>query len=778
MSSVAKSKSMTESSKFYTNLLPPSTNLSNNECYYKSAELSKESIERNKGDHYTGDDPNPHPCLCENALGWDLKSCSRCYKDRGPERLAEEQRHKEKAQEEDRLQAEIQPHADRIRNLGITTKALINFAYKHNCWLWPTYKVVRDIIVPATSETRCRYAELPELKGCFGPATIFMSHCWGSAFGDLIGAACHGASTNRIVWIDIFAVRQWPGNVADLDFRGVISRCDAVIVSTSPVDGLKEFQGDLDKLDAFLATDEGKAAKKATPFFRLWCIVEIAAAIKLEKEIVVKGGSVKSSHGRYEYDTKCIGDLMNNLVNMIDVDASECAVPADYVREMAVVRSLEGGSKGVNALVAGVVSGAIQSIANNILEIDAFVCNEPESFRALNIPFGCEGEQGESGESGEQGEQRILAWKVLQAACSGGRVEVVQELLSIWNVECEDTATTETTNVKRHWLKRLINDSIVLWHAASGGHVTTLELLLKVKDIDVNIQSCNGSSSFYQAAATSNLNIILVLLQQEGININLQTKDGCSPLFIASQRGCVDIVKRLLLEKNIQVNLSDENNQSPLFMATAESNIAIIKLLLDMKGIDINQVDVNGQTSLFMACFKNDIETVQLLLQVSDIDVNRSDNENNCTPLYLACDHTCVEIVQLLVAMKDIDVNTLEFPSGCSPLFTSVEKDCIEVVHILLNVETIDINLSNESNSTPLACACDNGNVAIACLLLKRIDIDIEVEDIYGDTGLDLAIDQHFKEIVLLFIVYYCQSYNFNTFFNSSLYCSKIRDRE
>jgi hypothetical protein len=59
---------------------------------------------------------------------------------------------------------------------------------------------------------------------------------------------------------------------------------------------------------------------------------------------------------------------------------------------MDVVHQLEGGSKGVNALVAGVVAGAIQSIANNILEINTFVCNKSESFIALNIPLGCEGE--------------------------------------------------------------------------------------------------------------------------------------------------------------------------------------------------------------------------------------------------------------------------------------------------------------------------------------------------------------------------------------------------
>ena len=60
----------------------------------------------------------------------------------------------------------------------------------------------------------------------------------------------------------------------------------------------------------------------------------------------------------YEYDTQCIGKLMENLQYMIDVDASECAVQKDYDREMDVVRRSKYGSKGVNALVAGVGSSS------------------------------------------------------------------------------------------------------------------------------------------------------------------------------------------------------------------------------------------------------------------------------------------------------------------------------------------------------------------------------------------------------------------------------------
>ena len=70
--------------------------------------------------------------------------------------------------------------------------------------------------------------------------------------------------------------------------------------------------------------------------------------------------------------TECVGYLMNNLQHMIDVEASECEVLEDYERELNVVRQSEGGSKGVNALVAGVVAGAISSIVFLLLFLLVF----------------------------------------------------------------------------------------------------------------------------------------------------------------------------------------------------------------------------------------------------------------------------------------------------------------------------------------------------------------------------------------------------------------------
>ena len=82
----------------------------------------------------------------------------------------------------------------------------------------PTWQVVRDIVRPATRARRCRYVEL--LSDGVGRARVFVSHTWGAPFEDLVAAVAHALNGDETVpvWVDILAVRQWPGNVADLVF--------------------------------------------------------------------------------------------------------------------------------------------------------------------------------------------------------------------------------------------------------------------------------------------------------------------------------------------------------------------------------------------------------------------------------------------------------------------------------------------------------------------------------------------------------------------------------
>ena len=88
---------------------------------------------------------------------------------------------------------------------------------------------------------------------------------------------------------------------------------------------------------------------------------------------------------------------------MIELLKSECAVRADYDREMKIVREMKDGNgiQYVNDTVSGVVVGSVPSLQYNVLANDAYMCGEKESFRELIINVG------------STGSERSLAMKVL-----------------------------------------------------------------------------------------------------------------------------------------------------------------------------------------------------------------------------------------------------------------------------------------------------------------------------------------------------------------------------
>ena len=87
----------------------------------------------------------------------------------------------------------------------------------------PTWQVVRDIVKPSTRHNRERFTELPGMEKFVQPAQVFVSHCWGAKWGTLVGAVVDCIPLTSYVWIDAFAVRQHPGNIADLDFSFCIA---------------------------------------------------------------------------------------------------------------------------------------------------------------------------------------------------------------------------------------------------------------------------------------------------------------------------------------------------------------------------------------------------------------------------------------------------------------------------------------------------------------------------------------------------------------------------
>ena len=747
------------------------------DLFVEAIQICQVAKEKNKYNHHKGKDTR---CHHDRVMGWNLRQCADCNNtDLGAARFAEEERQKMIAEDEDAQAALSHPHVDRLHGMGIRLDFLMYFSFAFNCWKMPTWQVVRDIIVPLTIATRCRFADLPWFVGSdyFGPADVFMSHCWGSTFGDLVAAACHGARSDRYVWIDIFAVRQWPGNGADLDFRGVIAQCKAFILSISTVEGLTKYfvGGSHERIAKWLATPAGVAAKKALPTFRLWCIVEIAAAIFRHLAVVVKGGCVRGKDGGniFVYDLEGADMMMQKLMYMINVAACECAVQADYDREMKVVREMQGGNgvQHVNDTVAGVIVGAAASIQFNVLEIDSYMCGEPESLRALTINVGA------------TEKEKFLAITVLDAACSSGRLDIVKELLQQWigveQTEQEDEEATEQNGIslssvsssstssssspfivvnqnsynltqeeKVRWVQELIDESIVVWNASSGGHANVVDLLLNVNNVNVNVTIDNGATALCQASSCGHLNVVKTLMKRPAIDVNKPDKHGITPLFMASQMNRVEIVQTLLTSDDIDVNKTEQNGCTSLYSASQEGHFEIVQILLAREDIDVNipRTDVQS-TPLYIASDRGHVKIVQTLLAKDDTDANRP-TTHGYTPLYVASSNGHVEIVQTLLTRDDTDVNKPKSDDGSTPLYIASGTGRIEIVKALLAHPSIDVNKAEQDGCTSLWLASQNGNVEIVQTLLGRDDIDVNVPHTCGITPLFIASQMNRVEVV------------------------------
>ena len=166
---------------------------------------------------------------------------------------------------------------------GVKIGWLLAFTKFYNCYNWSSWEIIRWIVKPATEKERCRMTELAGMASFVGPASTFISYAQAGKWGDLIAAiADGGADLDRYVWIDIFAIRQWPSDSPDLDFASTIEHCSSFMVVCS-------YQKEVDEMDNYEVMngtasifDLEMSVKRQICFARVWCLVEAHKACTMD----------------------------------------------------------------------------------------------------------------------------------------------------------------------------------------------------------------------------------------------------------------------------------------------------------------------------------------------------------------------------------------------------------------------------------------------------------------------------------------------------------------
>ena len=132
-------------------------------------------------------------------------------------------------------------------------------------------------------------------------------------------------------------------------------------------DSLATFKATPAEQRAFRDSAAYDAVKSKIFVFRLWCVVELAAAVSFGKPVVIKWGRARDADdatatggaaNNKVYDTRGGRNVLMNLTYMVDVEASECYKAEDKARELDIIRKEPGGMARVQAMVEGVLKGA------------------------------------------------------------------------------------------------------------------------------------------------------------------------------------------------------------------------------------------------------------------------------------------------------------------------------------------------------------------------------------------------------------------------------------
>ncbi|XP_046809303.1 protein TANC2 isoform X3 [Lucilia cuprina] len=257
----------------------------------------------------------------------------------------------------------------------------------------------------------------------------------------------------------------------------------------------------------------------------------------------------------------------------------------------------------------------------------------------------------------------------LVQAARMGRLNVVKYLLA-----CDWTPRPNSSDVT---LPAALHQALIA--AASQDHITILEDLLDMEDIDINVvEPTSGDLALTSAARNGCLNTVEILLTR-GANIDLHNKHGFTALGLSVKEGHWAVAEKLLQSGADLDEPVTSARKTSLMIAAEEGHLEIMELLIE-RGASLETQDHEGFTALSWACLRGRQTAAKILID-KGCNKNHADN-NGRTGLDLAAYQGSASLVQYLLEqganIEHVDVN------GMRPLDRAIACRNIQVVQVFL----------------------------------------------------------------------------------------------
>jgi len=270
-----------------------------------------------------------------------------------------------------------------------------------------------------------------------------------------------------------------------------------------------------------------------------------------------------------------------------------------------------------------------------------------------------------------------------------------------------------------------------------------------------------GNTLLMNAISNQQSEVLAYLIEKDAdidaVNLLRET-----PLFLSINSNNIDMV-RLLLERGVNLDITTGSKQTPLQLAVINGNISIIQLLLEYDDVytSIDATDISGQTALMIAASDGMTDIVELLLE-NRASVNIIDKDKE-SALMMALENGHVDIVRLLT-QQGADC-TVQNKDGMTVLMKAIEKEDRDMFEFLFShiftTNTVKKRILDRRNAygyTALMLAVRTQNEGmIERLLIEGANPNKRRSSPYRETALMIAVEEGYKEIVVLLLKYGAQ---------------------
>ena len=217
----------------------------------------------------------------------------------------------------------------------------------------------------------------------------------------------------------------------------------------------------------------------------------------------------------------------------------------------------------------------------------------------------------------------------------------------------------------------------------------------------------NHHSFVLHAVVANNIVLLQYLCKSSNVLLNVRAKNGMTPLMLAAQGGKLDCINILLARSGGLLEHTDSSGNNALLHAVENCHPCCIEALLPSAPLTHKQLfdwHRDNVRALRAACKSGNEQCLSLLLSFLE--------RHNYPPL--------VRI-------------------GGSLLMSAAELGDTHRIELLLNIRAIDINKADGSGHTPLTLAVLNRHSRAVRVLLRSPDLDINRQNQYGMSALQIA---------------------------------------